>query len=51
MDFRDLNRTSPKDNFCVSYIDVLVDNVAFNSIYSFMDDFSRYKPNKNNSRR
>jgi hypothetical protein len=42
MDFRDLNRTSLKDKFPLSHIDMLVDNAACNSIYSFMDGFSGY---------
>ena len=42
VDFRDLNRTSPKDNFSLSHIDMLVDNPAHSPIYSFMDGFSGY---------
>jgi hypothetical protein len=42
MDFRDLNRARPKDDFSLPYINVLVDNVARGSMYSFMGDFSRY---------
>ncbi|RDX77613.1 hypothetical protein CR513_42232, partial [Mucuna pruriens] len=42
VDFRDLNRASPKDNFPLSHIDLLVDNTAQYSYYSFMDRFSRY---------
>jgi len=42
VDFRDLNRTSPKDNFFLSHIGMLVDNVACSPIYSFMDGFSGY---------
>jgi len=42
VDFRDLNRTSPKDNFPLSHLDMLVDNATCNSIYSFMDGFSGY---------
>jgi hypothetical protein len=42
VDFRDLNRTSPKDNFPLSHIDMLVDNAACSPIYSFMDRFSGY---------
>ena len=42
VDFRNLNRTSPKDNFPLSHLDLLVDNAARNSIYSFMDGFSGY---------
>jgi len=42
VDFRDLNRTSPKDNFPLSHLDILVDNAARNSIYFFMDGFFSY---------
>ncbi|RDY10315.1 hypothetical protein CR513_05183, partial [Mucuna pruriens] len=38
----DLNRASPKDNFPLPHIDLLVDNTAQHSCYSFMDGFSRY---------
>ena len=39
VDYRDLNRTSPKDNFPVLHIDTLVDNTAKHSLFSFMDEF------------
>ena len=42
VDYRDLNRASPKDNFPLSHIDTLVDNTAKNSRFSFMDGFSEY---------
>jgi hypothetical protein len=42
MDFRNLNRASPKDDFPLPHIDVLVDNAARSSTYSFMDGFSGY---------
>ena len=42
VDYRDLNRASPKDNFPLSHINTLVDNTAKNSRFSFMDGFSRY---------
>ena len=42
VDYRDLNRTSPKDNFSLSHIDTLVDNTAKHSLFSFMDGFSSY---------
>jgi hypothetical protein len=42
MDFRDLNWASPKDNFPLPYIDILVDNAACSSTYSFMHGFSGY---------
>ncbi|XP_052305631.1 uncharacterized protein LOC112325327 [Populus trichocarpa] len=42
VDFRNLNRASPKDDFPLPHIDVLVDNAARSSTYSFMDGFSGY---------
>ncbi|RDY09908.1 hypothetical protein CR513_05657, partial [Mucuna pruriens] len=36
----DLNRVSLKDNFPLPHIDLLVDNTAQHSCYSFMDGFS-----------
>ncbi|RDX78979.1 hypothetical protein CR513_40660, partial [Mucuna pruriens] len=41
-DYKDFNRASPKDNFSLSHIDILVDNTAQHAFYSFMDGFSRY---------
>ena len=42
VDYRDLNRASPKDNFPLPHIDTLVDNTVKNSRFSFMDGFSEY---------
>ncbi|OMO57946.1 hypothetical protein CCACVL1_25645 [Corchorus capsularis] len=42
VDYRDLNRASPKDNFPLPHIDILVDNTAGYSWFSFMDGFSGY---------
>ncbi|KAA0044915.1 protein NYNRIN-like [Cucumis melo var. makuwa] len=42
VDYRDLNRASPKDNFPLPHIDMLVDNTARYSTFSFMDGFSGY---------
>ena len=42
MDYRDLNRASPKDNFPLPHIDTLVDNTTINAMFSFMDGFSGY---------
>ncbi|KAK5802979.1 hypothetical protein PVK06_030616 [Gossypium arboreum] len=42
MDYRDLNKASPKDNFPLSHIDTLVDNTEGYSLFSFMDGFSGY---------
>ena len=42
IDYRDLNRASPKDNFPLSHIDILVDNTTNFALFSFMDGFSGY---------
>ena len=42
MDYRDLNRANPKDDFPLPHIDTLVDNTTTSLLYSFMDGFSRY---------
>ena len=36
----DFSRASPKDDFLWPHIDVLVDNIAQSSVFSFMDGFS-----------
>lgn len=41
MDFRNLNKASPKDDFPLPHIDLLVDNRVY-SMLSFMDGFSAY---------
>ena len=42
VDYRDLNKASPKDNFPLPHIDTLVDNTAKHNLFSFMDGFSGY---------
>ena len=42
VDYRDLNRASPKDKFPVPHINVHVDNTANFALFSFMDGFSGY---------
>ncbi|GAU31019.1 hypothetical protein TSUD_214550 [Trifolium subterraneum] len=42
VDYRDLNRASPKDDFPLPHIDVLVDSTAKSKVFSFMDGFSGY---------
>ncbi|XP_077221648.1 uncharacterized protein LOC143855417 [Tasmannia lanceolata] len=42
VDFRDLNKASPKDDFPLPHIDILVDNTACHALLSFMDGFSGY---------
>ena len=40
VDFWDLNKASPKDDFPLPHIDVLLDNTVGNALLSFMDGFS-----------
>ena len=42
VDFRDLNKANPKDDFALPHINILVDNTARHALLSFMDGFSRY---------
>ena len=42
VDFRDLNKASPKDDIPFPHIDMLVDSTAGHSMLSFMDGFSGY---------
>ena len=42
VDFRGLNKASPKDDFSLPHIDLLVDSIAGHSMLSFMDGFSGY---------
>ena len=42
VDFRDLNKASPKDDFPLPHIDILVDNTVGHALLSYMDGFSGY---------
>jgi len=42
VDFKELSWISPKDNFSLPHLDMLVNNASRNSIYSFIDGFSSY---------
>ena len=42
VDFRDLNKASPKDDFPLPHIDILIDNTIRHVLLSFMVGFSRY---------
>ena len=42
VDFRDLNRACPKDDFPLPHIDVLVDNTVGSALMYFMDGFLGY---------
>ena len=42
VDFRNLNKARPKDDFSLPYIDVIVDSAASSAMYSFMDGFLGY---------
>ena len=39
IDYRDLNKASPMDDFPLPHIDVLVENTAGHKMLTFMDDF------------
>ena len=42
VDFRDIIKACPKDDFPLLHIDVIVDSATSNAMYSFMDGFSGY---------
>ena len=42
VDFRDLNKASPKYDFSLPHIDLLVDSTIGHLMLYFMDVFSRY---------
>ena len=42
VDFRNLNKACPKDEFPLPNIDLLVDSTAGSSMFSFMDGYNRY---------
>ncbi|KAA3453125.1 RNA-directed DNA polymerase (Reverse transcriptase), Ribonuclease H-like protein [Gossypium australe] len=49
VDYRDLNKASPKDNFPLPHIDTLVDNTVGYSLFSFMYGFLGYNQIKMHS--
>ena len=42
MDFRNLNKACPKDEFPLPNIDLLVDSAIGSSMFSFMDGYNGY---------
>jgi hypothetical protein len=42
MDFHDLNKACPKDNFPTPFIDQILDECGRSEVFSFMDGFSGY---------
>ena len=42
VDYRDLNRASPKDNIPLPHINTLANNTTTNVVFSYMDGFSGY---------
>jgi hypothetical protein len=42
VDYRDINKACPKDNFPTPFVDQIVDECAGSEIFSLMDGFSRY---------
>jgi hypothetical protein len=50
MDFRDLNKAFPKDNFPTPFIDQIVDECAGCEVFSFMDGFFWVQSNSDQAR-
>jgi hypothetical protein len=42
VDYRDINKACPKDNFPTPFVDQIVDDCAGSEIFSLMDGFSEY---------
>ena len=42
VDYRDLNKASPKDDFPLPHIDMLVESTTKFKVFSFMNGFSGY---------
>jgi hypothetical protein len=42
VDYRDINKSCPKDNFPTPFVDQIVDDCAESEIFSLMDGFSEY---------
>ena len=42
MDFRNLNKACPKDEFPLPNMDILIDSAVGHAMFSFMDGFSDY---------
>ena len=42
VDYRDLNKASPKDGFPLPHIDMLVDSTTKFKVFSIMEGFSGY---------
>jgi len=42
VDYRDINKSFPKDNFPTPFVDQIVDDCVESEIFSLMDCFSRY---------
>lgn len=42
VDYRDLNKAYPKDDYPLPHIDLLVDNTTKHTLLSFINEFSGY---------
>ena len=42
VDYRDLNKASPKDDFPLPHIDIIVDNTTNHALLSFMGGYAGY---------
>ena len=50
VDYRDVNKACPKDDFPLPNMDVLIDSTSGQGMFSFMDGFSGYNQIKMSSR-
>jgi hypothetical protein len=48
VDYRDLNKSCPKDNYPTPFIDHIIDECVRSEIFSFMDGFSGYNQIRSN---
>lgn len=44
VDYKDLNKACPKDDYPLPIIDILVDYTVWNDLLSFVDGFEGYNP-------
>jgi hypothetical protein len=50
MEFRDLNKSFPKDNFLTPFIDQIIDECVGSEVFYFMDGFFWVQPDLDQTR-
>jgi hypothetical protein len=51
IDYQILNRNIQKDHFLLSFINIILNEMACHKLYTFIDGYSKYNPSFNNFRR